>query len=63
MGTDVVQISPSHSCLSVLWLEEIADAWQDTVGGKDGGWGGGLAVVAHNIICFVEGGSQGHSER
>lgn len=25
--------------------------------------GGGFAVVAHDIICFLEGGSQGHSER
>lgn len=25
--------------------------------------GGEFAVVAHDIICFVEGGSQGHSKR
>lgn len=24
---------------------------------------GEFAVVAHDIICFVEGGSQGHSKR
>lgn len=28
-----------------------------------GGGRGEFAVVAHDIICFVEGGSRGHSER